>query len=49
MELEKRIVRIERVSSRMMSVGGNLLAKLTLFTLSAYGFARLVKYLVNTW
>ncbi len=49
MELEKRIVRIERVSSRMMSAGGNLLAKLTLFTLSAYGFAKLVKYLVNTW
>ena len=49
MELQEKITKMERVSARMMSAGGNVLGKLTLFTLSVYEFAKLIKYLVKTW
>ena len=49
MELNKRITRVEMVSYRITSAGGAILCSLSLLVLAAYGFAKLIKYLVETW
>jgi len=49
MDLRKRIVRLERLFEQLLSSAGKVLVRLTMFTLSVYGFAKLVKYLINMW
>lgn len=49
MELKKRTVQLEKDFDQILSTAGKVLGRLTMFTLSAYGFAKLVKYLIKTW
>lgn len=45
MEIERRLVKIERLSFRVYMAGGAILGALSLLTLGAFGFYKLVQYL----
>ncbi len=45
MEIERRLVKIERLSFRVYMAGGAIIAALSLLTLAAFGFLKLVEYL----
>ena len=45
MEIERKLVRIERLSFRVYMAGGAVLGALSLLTLGIFGFYKLVEYL----
>ena len=45
MEIERRLVRLERLSFRVYMAGGAIIGALSLLTLAAFGFFKLVEYL----
>ena len=45
MELERRLVRLERLSFRVYMAGGAIIGALSLLTLTLFGFYKLVEYL----
>jgi hypothetical protein len=45
MEIERRLVKIERLSFRVYMAGGAIIGALSLVTLAAFGFFKLVEYL----
>lgn len=45
MEIERRLVKIERLSFRVYMAGGAIIGALSLLTLGAFGFYKLVQYL----
>lgn len=49
MGLKKRIGKIERVSVRIALLGGVILGALTVITLAAFEYGKLVKYLWRAW
>jgi len=48
-ELEERIGRLERVSVRIALLGGVIIGGLTVLTLAAFEYGKLVKYLWRAW
>jgi len=44
MEIERRLVKIERLSFRVYMAGGAIIGALSLLTLGAFGFYKLVQY-----
>lgn len=45
MEIERRLVKIERLSFRAYMAGGAIIGALSLLTLTTFGFMKLVEYL----
>jgi hypothetical protein len=49
MELEKRITKVEKLSYRILTVGSTIFTVLSGLALAAFGFGKLLKFLVSTW
>lgn len=49
MEIERRLVKIEKLSFRVYMAGGAIFGALSLLTPAAFGFIKLVEYLWMQW